>query len=92
MVGANSACSHPELLNLLAKDFADHQFDVQYLIRAITASRAYQLTSARTDKSQDDPTLFARMPLRGLTGEQLFDSLATATGYHAMLGWRPTIC
>jgi hypothetical protein len=81
MVGANSTASHPELLNLLAREFAEHDFDVKFLIRAVMATRAYQLTSARTDKSQDDPKLFARMPLRGLTGEQLFDSVALATGY-----------
>jgi hypothetical protein len=81
MVGANSTSSHPELLDLLAREFAEHQFDLKFLIRAITATRAYQLTSAATHKSQDDPTQFARMPLRGLTAEQLFDSVAMATGY-----------
>ncbi len=81
MVGTNSVTSHPELLDLLAKEFAEHEFDLKFLIRAFTATQAYQLTSARSHKSQDDPSLFARMPLRGLTGEQLFDSLATATGY-----------
>jgi hypothetical protein len=81
MVGANSTSSHPKLLELLAKEFAEHDFDTKFLIRAITATQAYQLTSAKTHKSQDDPALFARMPLRGLTGEQLFDSVATATGY-----------
>jgi hypothetical protein len=81
MVGANSTASHPELLDLLAKEFAAHKFDIKFLIRTITATRAYQLTSAATDKSQDDPTLFARMPLRALKPEQLFDSVALATGY-----------
>jgi hypothetical protein len=81
MVGANSTTSNPELLDLLAREFAGHDFDIKFLIRAITATRAYQLSSARTHKSQDDATLFARMPLRGLTGEQLFDSVAAATGY-----------
>jgi hypothetical protein len=81
MVGANSTASHPELLDLLAHEFVDHEFDLKFIMRAITASRAYQLSSARTHRSQDDPTLFARMPLRGLTAEQLFDSVAMATGY-----------
>jgi Protein of unknown function (DUF1553)/Protein of unknown function (DUF1549) len=81
MVGANSSSSHPRLLDLLAHEFAEHDFDMKFLIRAITATKAYQLTSASSHKSQDERTLFARMPLRGLTGEQLFDSLATATGY-----------
>jgi hypothetical protein len=81
MVGVSVTPSHPELLDLLAREFAAHGFDMKYLIRALTSTRAYQLSSAATHKSQDDPTRFARMPLRGLTGEQLFDSLAMATGF-----------
>ncbi|HKB41194.1 MAG TPA: DUF1553 domain-containing protein, partial [Gemmataceae bacterium] len=81
MVGASSTSSHPELLDLLAKEFAAHKFDLKFLARAITASKTYQLSSAGTHTSQDDPTFFARMPLRGLTAEQLFDSIARATGY-----------
>ncbi len=74
--------SHPELLADLTRQFVAHKFDVKYLIRAITASQAYQRTSAVTDAAQaEQPRLFARMPLRGMTPEQLFDSLAQATGY-----------
>jgi hypothetical protein len=73
--------SHPELLNELARQFAAHKFDFKFLIRAITASRAYQLSSTSGHANQEDPRLFARMALRGLTPEQLFDSLATATGF-----------
>jgi hypothetical protein len=81
MVGGESTASHPELLDELAHAFVAHHFDLKFLIRAITASKAYQLTSAKTHASQDDPHAFARMPLRGLTGEQLFDSVAQATGF-----------
>ncbi len=35
----------------------------------------------RSHESQDNPRQFARMPVRGLTAEQIFDSLAQATGY-----------
>src|SRR5712692_2881528 len=51
------------------------------MTRAIMASKTYQLTSRSTHKSQNDPHLFARMPVKGLSAEQLFDSLAMATGY-----------
>jgi hypothetical protein len=81
MVGAENSAGNEELLNLLAREFVEHQFDLQFLMRAITASKAYQLTSAQTDPSQADPRLLARMNLKGLTPEQLFDSLAAATGY-----------
>src|SRR5262249_37157760 len=73
--------SHPELLDDLSRSFADHKFDFKFLIRALTASEAYQRTSALTDRSQEDPRRFARMALKGLTGEQIFDSLVAATGY-----------
>jgi hypothetical protein len=73
--------AHKELLGELAGELVAHKFDLKFLIRAITASRAYQRTSAVSHKSHKDPALFARMPLRGLSPEQLFDSLAEATEY-----------
>jgi hypothetical protein len=73
--------SHPELLDDLAKALTDSDFDLKFLIRAIGRTTAYQRTSARTHASQDRPRLYARMVVKGLTGEQLYDSLALATGY-----------
>jgi hypothetical protein len=86
MVGAEYAPSHPELLDELARQFAAHRFDLKYVIRALTATQAYQRTSARTHPSQDDPKQFARMPLRGLSAEQLYDSVAEATGFREQGG------
>lgn len=73
--------SHPELLDDLARALIDADFDLTVLIRAIGRTNAYQRTSAQTHPSQSRPELFARMPVKGMTGEQLFDSLALATGY-----------
>jgi uncharacterized protein DUF1553 len=81
MAGGEHEASHPALLDELARQFAEHNFDLKLLIRAFTASRAYQLSSLATHNSQNDPRQFARMPLRGLSAEQLFDSIAQATGY-----------
>jgi hypothetical protein len=89
MVGGEHAPSHPELLDELARQFAAHDFDLKFLIRAITTSRVYQLSSLATHKSQDDPHQFARMPLRGLSAEQLFDSIAQATGYREATNGNP---
>jgi hypothetical protein len=75
--------SHPELLDELAFQFAAHNFDLKYLMRAITGSRAYQLTSRQTHESQENPRLFARMAVRGMTAEQIFDSVLEATGADA---------
>ncbi len=78
----NNPPSHPDVLNLLAVQFAAHDFDLKFLVRTITATRVYQTTSRQTHASQKDPTQFARMALRGLTPEQFFDSLAEATGFY----------
>ena len=72
--------SHPELLDALAQAFVANHYDIKYLIRAITSSKTYQLTSAKEGPA-DDPRLFARMSVKGLTAEQLYDSLAMATGF-----------
>ena len=73
--------SHPELLAELAKAFIAAKYDTKFMIRSITATEAYQRTSASTDGSLSNARLYARMPVKGMTGEQLFDSLATAVGY-----------
>jgi hypothetical protein len=78
--GPDNPPSHPELLAVLAQQFAANGFDLKYLIRAITLSQAYQLSSKHTHASQADPRLFGRMRVRGLSSEQMFDSLVLATG------------
>jgi hypothetical protein len=78
---ADNACSHPELLDELSTQFVAHRFDLKYLLRALTGSRAYQRTSRLTDPSQQDPRQFARAAVRGLSAEQVYHSFLTATGY-----------
>lgn len=76
---ANPA-SHPELFDEIARQFAYHDYDIKYLIRAITSTRAYQLSSQSVGGA-DEARLFARMPLRRMSPEQLYDSLVQATGF-----------
>ena len=73
--------SHPQLLDDLAAAFVASGYDVQFMIRAFTMTKAYQLTSRQTHDSQADPRLFARMAVKRMSPEQLFDSLVQATGY-----------
>ncbi len=80
-MGEDNPGNFPKLLSEMADQFAKNKFDSRYLIRAITRSKAYQRTSAKTHKSQDDPLLFARMNLKGLTTSQLYQSLLTATRF-----------
>jgi hypothetical protein len=84
--GDQNPPSHPGLLDELAREFRAHRYDLQYLIRGIVASEAYQRTSAADDGRPTDPRLFARMSIRGLSPEQLLDSLAVATGFATQEG------
>ena len=81
-MGADNPPSHPELLDTLARAFAEHGFDRKFLIRAIALSRPYQLTSreALPNAGPDYLRLLRGCRERGLTAEQLYDSLAQAIG------------
>jgi hypothetical protein len=78
--GDSNPPSHPELLDDLAGWFAESGYDRRALIRALTATRAYALSSASGPGEPPDPRLFARGPVRGMSPEQLYESLAQAVG------------
>lgn len=71
--------SHPELVAYLSREFANHGFDVRFLIKAICNTEAYQRTSRPIPGNADaeDP-LFARQGVKVLTPEVLYSSLTTA--------------
>jgi hypothetical protein len=75
----------PELIGVLdelAAQFRLHDYKLKFLIRVLTATRAYNLSSAAKD-TESGTALFASMPVRGLSPGQLFDSLTRATGSEA---------
>ena len=71
----------PQMVDDLAKAYVASKYDNRFLIQVITRTRAYQLSSRQTDPSQSSHRHFARMNVKAMTAEQLFDSLALATGY-----------
>lgn len=71
--------SHPDLLDLLAKEFSDSKFDVKTMIKEIVLSKTYQRSSATGGKDVDHAS-FAVYPLRPLTPEQLAWSMMQSTG------------
>ncbi len=73
--------SHPELLDLLAREFRSHGYELKFLIRAITATKAYALTSGVGRTELAPANLFATMQVRTLSSGQLFETLAQATGF-----------
>jgi len=76
--------AHPELLDELARSFVDSGYDLKFLIRSIVLTNAYQRSSvALSQDTKEQIQLFARMPVRGMMPEQLFDCFAEATNYEA---------
>jgi hypothetical protein len=77
----NNQPSNPELLSELSARFKHYNYDFKKLIRWITHSNAYHLSyvaNSTNDKAEHE-TLFARMIMKSLSPEQLFESLMTAT-------------
>ncbi len=82
---ADTAVSHPELLDWLAYDFLAHGCDLQHTIRLILTSQTYQ---RRYDAALADhfdvtqralPRYFRSPALRRLTAEQFVDSVRLAS-------------
>jgi hypothetical protein len=71
----------PELVEDMAKAFVASKYDNRFLIKAIMRTKAYQLSSRMNDATQGNARYFARMNVKAMTAEQLFDSVAQATGY-----------
>lgn len=67
--------SHPELLDRLAKEFADSGFDLKHLARCITSSKAYQRSSYPVPGNETDTAAFSHMAVKVLTPEVLYDAL-----------------
>lgn len=80
--------SHPELLDLLAREFVAHKFDVKWLLREIALSDAYQCSSLLPEgvAAKDAPAKSFRVfNTRSLSPEQMAFSLMRATGHLAKL-------
>lgn len=74
---------YPEVFDAICTQFRLHRYDLKYIVRAISATRVYQLSCRGAPTNGDDPLAdhFARMPLRRLTSDQIYASFVQATGF-----------
>ena len=72
--------SNPRLLNALTQAFIANKYDLQWLMRQIVNSSAYQLSS-RYDGTWNDAnySLYARKMVRRLWGEEIHDAAAISS-------------
>lgn len=78
-LGEHNLASHPELLDELAKYFIETGYDMRATLRMLATTEAYQLSSGGSPGDAPPPEQFARMALKPLNSEQLYDCLQTAT-------------
>ena len=73
--------SHPELLDHLAEDFRKSRYDLRHLMKRITYSSAYQLSSSYPGHWRPEyEEYFARHKVRRLNAEEFWDAVSQATG------------
>ncbi|GIW82042.1 MAG: hypothetical protein KatS3mg105_3849 [Gemmatales bacterium] len=73
--------SHPDLLALLADEFASHRYDIRWFVRELALTRTYQRSSMLSAGATEvPPDRFAVANLKPLSPEQLAQSMMEATG------------
>ncbi|MBI3820152.1 MAG: DUF1553 domain-containing protein [Planctomycetes bacterium] len=82
---SDSTVAVPELLEALARDFESSGFDYKRLVGNLVKTKAFALASNGESREKEEARearekLFARYTTRPLSPEQLFDSIARATG------------
>jgi len=89
--GSHNEVVHPELLAKLADEFAKYGYNPKLLLEWICNSDAYQLSHVAV-KEYADPKFdayFARMALKPMSPETLYESMATATKAETAKGGDP---
>ena len=89
---SDNPASHPELLDLLARELTAHKFDLKWLLHELALTQTYQRSSLLPAGAKNSPEeLFTVAAERPLAAEQLARAFLTATGEHERVatgkGW-----
>ena len=79
-VRATNPASNEELFAALSKDFVEHGYDIQRLIRTIMTSSVYQLSSEADATNQADNIYYSKHIVRRLSAEVILDAMSQVTG------------
>ena len=72
--------TNSKLIEALARSFIDSGFDLKELVRTITRSTTYQLSSLPNEYNADDRTAYSRFYPRRLNAEVLLDAIDQFNG------------
>src|SRR5262249_55770664 len=78
-VHSENPASHPELLEWLARDVAEHNYDLKRLARGLVLTNAYARSSRWEGDKLPEDRLFAVASIRPLAPMQMATSLKIAT-------------
>jgi hypothetical protein len=71
--------TNDKLLNDMVKDFTDHHFDIDYLIRTIMQSATYQASCTPLKENADDDKFGSHYVIKRLPAEVLLDAYSEVT-------------
>ncbi len=72
--------TNPDLFEALAKSFTDSGYDLKSLVRTITQSHTYQLSSTPNEHNAVDRQAFSHFYMKRMQAEVLLDSIDMVTG------------
>jgi hypothetical protein len=78
--------SNQKLLDALARDFTEHQYDIRHIERTILNSRVYQLSSATNATNRLDKNNYSHGYVRPMMAEAVVDVLDAALGVKEKFG------
>lgn len=78
--GAHNPATHEAALELLARDFIAHDYNLQRTFRVIAATNLYQLSSIPAPDDDAPLLTYTSMPLRSLSARQVYECLVQAAG------------
>jgi hypothetical protein len=70
----------PQLLDWVASDFVEHNYDLKHLIATILNSRTYQMEAVAQTGEQPKQFVFRGPLVRRLTAEEFADAIGSITG------------
>lgn len=70
-----------DVLDWLANDLVEHDYDLKHTMARLLTSRAYQLPSVSGTERVDEQYTFRGPVVRRMTAEQFYDALSQVTGH-----------
>jgi hypothetical protein len=77
---ADNSPTHPELLTLLATEFAAHEFDIRWFVGELARTKTYQRSSLLAGTTEPFRESYAVAIEKRVSAEQLYWSVGIATG------------